>query len=229
MLAATPGSESRMPRTLAIPGTVVLVVILVFVETPGWAVVPLDFIGIPSPGDVVKLIDSLTRKDSSTSMEVKQGKTVGQGKLLVARTRVEVAMDRSSHNWRGPVEVHMTVPSDVTYSVNLAAIRAEHIRVNPKSRLLIVTMPAVQVEDVTPLLPELKTENNFKRCRFRRFDADASRELQNTMLKEDYQNRARKEGEAHIPEVRQQAREALCNLLSTLLRANCPDIRVRVE
>jgi hypothetical protein len=218
-----------MPRTPATPGTIALVTILILGTTLVRAVVPLDLIGLPGPTDVVKLIDSLTRKDSSTQVEVKLGKTVAEGKLLVARMRVEVEMERSSRNWRGPVEVHMTVPSDISYSVNLAAIRAEHIRVQEKERLLIVRMPTPEVEDVTPLLPKLRTENTFKRCRFRRFDADASRELQNTMLKEDYQLRARKEGQAHLPEVRDQARGALRDLLQTLLRANCPDIRVRVE
>src|SRR5262245_64976737 len=41
---------------------------------------------LPSPTDVVKLIDVLTKKDSATSVDVKLGKTVGQGKLLIATT-----------------------------------------------------------------------------------------------------------------------------------------------
>src|SRR5262249_39171804 len=159
-----------------------------------------------------------TTTDSSTTMQLKLGDTVSQGKLLVARTRVEVAMDRSSRNWRGPVQVHMTVPTDVSYSVNLAAIRPEHIRVDAKQRLLIVTMPAPEVEDVTPLLTELKSEDKFKFARFRRLDGDASRQVQNAMLREDYQLRARKEGEARLPEVRERARVALGELLQTLLR-----------
>src|SRR5205085_12097768 len=117
--------------------------------TPAGAVLPLEVLGLPSPTDVVKLLDALTKKDSSTSMQVKVGETVSQGKLLVARTRVEVALERSSRNWRGRVRVHMTVPSDISYSVNLAAIRPEHIRVDAGRRLLVVTMPDPQVEDVT--------------------------------------------------------------------------------
>jgi hypothetical protein len=218
-----------MPRKLVPFGTPALVAALVLGVTPARAVIPLEVIGLPSPTDVVKVLDALTRKDSATSVEVKPGSIVGQGKLLVARTRVEVAMERSSRNWRGPVEVHMTVPSDVSYSVNLAAIRAEDIRVDAGRRLLIVTMPAPQVEDVTPVLTALKAENKFKHARFRRFDGDACHELQNAMLKEDYQLHARKEGEARIPEVRKQARAALQELLQTLLRANGPEIQVQVE
>jgi hypothetical protein len=229
MPAAPAAQDSRMPRNLVIPGTLALVALLLPPAAPAPAVVPLDMIGLPGPTDVVHLIDTLTRKDSETSVEVKLGKPVSQGKLLVARTRVEVAMERSTRNWRGPVQVHMTVPSDISYSINLAAIRAENIRVDAKKRLLVVTMPPPEVEDVTPLLPKVTAENSFKRCRFRRFDADACRELQNTMLKEDYQLRARKEGEARLTEVREQARAALADLLETLLRVNCPGIRVRVE
>jgi hypothetical protein len=218
-----------MARTLATAGTAALATTLLLAVTPVRAIIPVDLLGLPSPTDVVKLIDTLTRKDSSTTVEVKQGETVSQGKLLVARTRVEVTMERSSRNWRGHVQVHMTVPTDVSYAVNLAAIRPEHVRVDARRRLLSVTMPDPQVEAVTPLLPDLKTEDTFKRARFRRFDADASRELQNVMLKEDYQQRARKEGEARLPEVREQAKAALQELLQTLLRPNCPDIRVQVE
>jgi hypothetical protein len=218
-----------MACKLAVFGTAAVAALLMLGPAPLRAVLPLDVIGLPSPTDVVKLLDYLTTKDSSTNVEVKLGDTVSQGKLLVARTRIEVAMDRSSRNWRGPVEVHMTVPTDVSYSVNLAAIRPEHIRVDAQKRLLIVTMPDPEVEDVTPILTELKSEDKFKRARFRRLDGDASRHIQNAMLREDYQQRARKEGEVHLPQVRDRARTALQGLLQTLLRPNCPDVRVRVE
>lgn len=215
-----------MVRLLAMAGAIALLA----APSPASAqVLILEMLGLPSPTDVVKMIDGLTRKDSATSMDAKLGATVAQGKLLVARTRVEVTLERSTRNWRGVVEAHLTVPTDVTFSVNLATIRPEHIRVDSKRRLLTVTMPPPQVEDVTPLLPEMKVENSFRRGRFKRFDADASRELLNTMLKEDYQLRARKEGEARLPQVRQEARAALEGLLQTLLRANCPDVRVQAE
>jgi hypothetical protein len=218
-----------MARKLVLVGALAPLVILVLTTIPAGAVLPLDAFALPSPTDVVRLVDMLTRKDSTTSVEVKLGPTVGQGKLLVARTRVEVVMERTTRNWRGPVKVQMTVPTAVSYSVNLAAIRPEHIRPDTAHRLLIVTMPTPQVEDVTPLLTEVKTQKTFGRCRFRRLDSDAGREVQNVMLLEDYQRRARKEGEAHLDEVREPARAALQELLRALLGANCPGVQVRVE
>jgi hypothetical protein len=218
-----------MPRKLAALGATALVMAWMLAGATAWAILPTDLLGLPSPTEVVRVIDTLTRKDSDTDVQVKLGKAVGQGKLLVSQMHVEVVMDRSSRNWRGRVAVHMTVPTDISYSVNLTTIRTEHIRIDPKQRLLIVTMPPPQVEAVTPVLPDLKSENTFKHCRFRRFDADACRDLQNSMLKEDYQDRARKEGESRLPEVRNQARAAVGELLKTLLRTNCPDIQVRVE
>jgi hypothetical protein len=215
-----------MVRKLA-AATLALAVLLG--ATPAPAVLPLEVFGLPSPTDVVRLLDALTRKDSSTSVEVKPGTPVRQGKLLVARSRLEVVLERSSRNWRGQVHVHLSVPSDVTYSLDLADIRPEHVRVDAGRRLLIVALPAVRVEDVTPVLTSLKAEDKFKHARFRRFDGDASREMQNAMLKEDYQLHARKEGEARLPEVREQARAALEELLQALLRPGCPDIQVRVE
>src|SRR5262245_30185652 len=145
---------------------------------------PLDLIvpGLPSPGDVIKVIDALTKKDSDTSVSVKLGDTVSQGKLLIARTSVDVQMERSSRNWRGRVVVTMTVPSESTYSVNLVEIRAEHVRLDPKRKAIVVAMPRPRVEDVTPLLGDLKADSAFKRARFKRLDADTGRALQNEML-----------------------------------------------
>src|SRR5690242_10816082 len=164
---------------------------------------PLDLLvpGLPSPTDVVKLIDLLTQKDSSTSMDVKVGTTTGQGKLLVARTRVNVAMERTSRNWRGPVVVRMTVPSDISYSLDLARSRPEHIRLDAAKRRLIVTMPTPEVEAVTPLLPAVQIDNAFRRARFKLLDRDTSRNLQNVMLREDYQARARTAGVDQLPAI----------------------------
>jgi hypothetical protein len=123
----------------------------------------------------------------------------------------------------------MTVPTAITYSVNLAAIRPEHVHPDPRHSVVVVVMPTPQVEEVTPLLAELKTDNTFGKCRFRRWDRGASRELQNEMLLGDYQRRARKEGEARLDEVRGPARAALQQLLQALLAANFPGVQVRVE
>jgi hypothetical protein len=195
------------------------------------AVGPLDLVvpGLPSPNDVVRLIDSLTRVDSTTSVDVKLGSTVGQGKLLIARTRVDVVMERSSRNWRGQVVVHLTVPSDVSYSVDLSEIRPEHIRLDTKERLLIIAMPTPKVEDVTPVLSGVKTDNKFKRARFKFMDRETSHELQNVMLKEDYLARARKAAEERAGEIRQKGRGVLEAFLRRLLAGPCPGVKVVVE
>jgi hypothetical protein len=191
--------------------------------------VPLELLGLPSPGDVVKVIDNLTKKDSDTSVNVKVGATVSQGKLLIARTSVDVQMERSSRNWRGRVVVTMTVPTEITYSVNLADIRAEHVRLDPKRKAIVIAMPKPRVEDVTPLLADLKADNTFKRARFKRLDADTGRALQNEMLRHDYQQKARKRGEERIDAVREQGREVLQAFLEQLLRGTAPGARVIVE
>jgi Protein of unknown function (DUF4230) len=184
---------------------------------------------LPSPADVVKVIDHLTKKDSETSVDVKLGKTTRQGKLLVARTKVDVGMERSSRNWRGRVVVHMTVPSEVSYSVDLTTIRPEHIRLEEKSRRLIVAMPTPQVEAVTPALPEVRVKNDFNQARFKRLDGDTSRELQNVMLREDYQAKARKKAEEQLPQIRDQGRVALEAFLQKMLIGSFPGLKVVVE
>jgi hypothetical protein len=218
-----------MIRKRATLTSATLVVAWLLATAAAPAFVGLELLGLSSPVDVVRLIDALTHKDSATTLDVKLGETVGQGKLLVARTQVEVALERTSRNWRGPVSVHMTLPSTITYTLDLTSLRPEHIRIDAARGLVVVAMPALEVEDVTPMLTELKAEDTYKGARFRRLDGDASRSLENTMLKEDYQTRARIEGEDRLLQVHEQARTALQDLLRTLLRPSCPGVQVRVE
>jgi hypothetical protein len=184
---------------------------------------------MPSAGDVVKLIDALTKKDSPTDVDVKLGKTAGQGKLLVARTKVDVAMERTSRNWRGKVRVQMKVPTEITYAIDLTRIRPGDVRVDASKRAVVVRMPPPTVEDVTPDLPAVTHESGYRAARFRLLDRDTSRELQNAMLLHDYQAKARAAGDAAAAKVRPQDREALRQLLRTLLRGTAPGVDVIVE
>jgi hypothetical protein len=184
---------------------------------------------LPSPGDVIKVIDALTKKDSDTTVDVETSKAVNQGKLLVARMRVHIALERSSRNWRGRVSVTTKVPSEITYTIDLAQIRPEHIRVDAKRHLLIVKMPPLQVESVAPLLAKMESERKYKRGRFRFFDADTVRQLENAILKEDYLAKAREVGREQLPDVREQSRATLQNFLQQVLRRSAPGVRVVVE
>jgi hypothetical protein len=184
---------------------------------------------LPSPTDVVKVLDALTRKDSDTKVDLKVGDAVSQGRLLVARSRVDVSIQRSSRNWRGRVNVLMTVPSEATYSVDLSEIKPQHVRIDPARRTLTVTMPEPRVEAVTPVLSDVKTEQKFQSARFRRFDRNVARELQNAILTADYQTKARTAAEAQLPDVRKVGRLPLQQLLERLLQPTCPGLRVVVE
>ncbi len=215
-----------MNRVLA--GVALLLLVQFVAPPPCWPIGPLGFV-LPSPGDVVSLIDTLTKRDSRTNVDVRKAQTFSQGKLLVARTKVDVALERSSRNWRGQVLVQMTVPTEISYSIDLQEIRPSHITLDAENRLLIVAMPPLKVEDVTPLLSSLKAENTYKRARFRRIDNNVSKDLQNTLLTHDYQARARKHGEENIASVREQARTSLQDLLQRLLGRSCPGVKVVVD
>lgn len=190
---------------------------------------PLLLLGVPSPGDVIKLIDSLTKNDSSTKVDVKLGATVQHGKLLVARGKVDVALERSSKNWRGRVQVQMQVPTEISYSVDLAGLKREHVRLDAAKRVLVVRMPAVKVEDVTPTLPAVTHEDKYKAARFKFFDKDTSRELQNAMLLHDYQAKAREAGEAAVGQVREESKAAFGKFLEKLLAGTAAGVKVVVE
>jgi hypothetical protein len=219
-----------MPHGIA-KGVLAVVVLAVLGGAVHAWIGPLDLVapGLPSPTDVVKLIDTLTKKDSNTTVDVKFDKTVSQGKLLVARTRVNVSMERTSRNWRGPVIVQLKIPSDISFSVDLSEIRPEHIRLDASKRELIVAMPKPRVEDVTPVLADVKTENTYRRARFKFLDKDTSRDLQNTMLTGDYLDRARQQGEKQLPDVRKQGRGVLEAFLQRLLQGSLAGVKVVVE
>jgi hypothetical protein len=220
-----------MIRKVALIVGLTVAVHLGLICTPARAVGPLNLLvpGLPGPGDVISIIDHLTKNVSDTTVDVKLGKTICQGKLLIARTKVDVCLERSSKNWRGRVLAHMTVPTEITYSIDLAQIRPEHIRLEPRNRQLILTMPEPKVEDVTPLLPGVKSENTFRACRFKRCDKSTSFELQNAMLLHDFQAKAREVAESSVPKIREQGRVALEQLLQKLLETTAHGIKVVVE
>src|SRR4051812_47227705 len=216
-----------MSRTAAAYALGILGLLLLASSAPAQAVLLAPL--LPSPNDVVRGIDSLTRKDSNTTIDVKLGKTTSQGKLLVARTRVDVALERSSRNWRGRVTVAMTVPSDVSYSIDLTQIKPQHVRPDPENGQLVVVMPTPRVEAVTPLLQEIKIDNNYRTARIKFLDKDTSRELQNVMLREDYQGKARRKAEANLPQAREQGKAALEGFLQKLLGPSFPGTKVVVK
>jgi hypothetical protein len=213
-----------MPRWIA------MVLLLAHTVTPDRAhcQAPLPLL-LPGPTDIVALIDALTKKDSDTSVDVKLKRTFGQGKLLVARARVDVAMERSSRNWRGRVLVRMSVPSEISYAIDLSDIRPDHVRVEADGRRLVIAMPAPKVEDVTPMLDAVRADNTFKAARFRLFDSATSQSLQNAMLTHDYLIRAREVGAQQAAKVREQGRAALQEFLRKLLEGPCPGVEVVVE
>jgi hypothetical protein len=142
---------------------------------------------------------------------------------------MDVGLERSSRNWRGRVVVHLVVPTKVSYSVDLAEIHPEHIQIHKKDRVVIVKMPLPHVEDVTPILGKVKTVNTCKWARFKGIDKPMLRELENTMLKEDYLSHARQVGETNVEEVRKQGGEVLRVFLQRLVDAACPGMQVVVE
>ena len=219
-----------MTRWIATALFAVLALVGLRSELHAW-IGPLDIVlpGLPLPTDVVRVIDNLTKHDSDTTVEVKFGSTVSQGKLLVARMRVDVTLERTSKNWRGQVLVQLVVPSDVSFSVDLSEIRPEHIRLDVKQRCLIIAMPMPKVEDVTPLLTEVKRENTFRRARFKFLDKDTTHQLQNTMLTEDFLIHARGKGAMHVEEIRKEGRDVLQTFLQRLLQGSAPGVNVVVE
>lgn len=205
------------------------VLVLALIAAPAYAALPLLALELIGPTDVIGLIDHLTKSETPTSVDVQVGAMVSQGKLLVGRLKVNVTMERSSRNWRGQVMSQLTVPTEISYAIELSGIRPEHVRLDVKNKLLVVTMPAPRVESVTPVLAEVKQENTFRAARFRMLDRHVGTEMQNTMLLHDYQARAREAGESHAAAMRAEGRTRLQGLLQTLMAKSCPGLIVLVE
>lgn len=190
---------------------------------------PLPFLVMPGPTDVVTALDYLTRKDSTTAVNLKAGQMVSSGKLLVGQLRVDVHLARSSRNWRGKVSSSLRVPTEIRYAIRLTDVQSSHVRVDANSRTLYVRLPALQVETVTPLLTEVERQAIYRGARFKLFDSGTSTELQHSMLLHDFQESARKLGNQSAPLVRDLARARLRQLLEILLRPAYPGLTVRVE
>jgi hypothetical protein len=71
-----------MTRRIATALFAVLVLTCLRGQLHAW-IGPLDIVvpSLPSPTDVLKVIDNLSKQDSNTTVEVKFGSTVSQGKL----------------------------------------------------------------------------------------------------------------------------------------------------
>ncbi|MFQ3594412.1 MAG: hypothetical protein SNJ82_14635 [Gemmataceae bacterium] len=190
---------------------------------------PLPWLVMPGPTDVVSLIDHLTRKDSTIDVNVKAGQMVSSGKLLIGQLRVNVNLARTSRNWRGKVTSTLRVPAEIRYAIRLTDVQASTIRIEPNHRLVVVQLPKIYVETVTPLLPETQREEVYRGLRFKLIDWRLSTEMQHAMLLHDFQDVARKLGEGNAPLVRDLARAGLRQLLELLLTPAYPGITVRVE
>ncbi|MBY0228099.1 MAG: DUF4230 domain-containing protein [Gemmataceae bacterium] len=184
---------------------------------------------LPGPSDVVSLIDALTTKDGKAGVRIKAGKLAGSGKLLVARLRLDVALDQSSRNWRGTVTVRLTVPSEASYVVDLADLKPEHVRFDEAAKTLRIRMPDPKVEQVSPDLSGVKREDKYTANRWRFLDARTGDKMQNALLRHDYQEKARKVAEASAPSARNEARPRVEAFLKTLLEKARPGLAVSVE
>jgi hypothetical protein len=190
---------------------------------------PLPLLLLPGPTDVIAAVDYLTKKESAVAVQVKTGKLVSSGKLLVGQVRADIHLQRTSRNWRGQVSSSLIVPSEIRYVVNLTDLQAAAIRTDAVTRTLYVRMPPVRVETVTPLLPEVQKDVTYRGVRFRLLDAPVATELQHAMLLHDYQSVARQRGESQSPLMRDVARARLRQLLETLLLPAFPGLSVQVE
>ena len=213
-----------MSKRLFVLSAVVFIAALCPPSPAGVPLIP----GVTSPTYIIKLIDALTRRDKPTLVEATHGATLQEGKLLVARKKMDVRLERSSHNWRGRMVVTLIVPSDITYTVDLRAIRAEHLRLDESKTKVVVTMPTPCVEDVVPMLTEITVDDGFRHARTKLLDRKVALQLQNDMLKKDLLPQTRLIAEC-TPDVREQARQALGELLTKVFAGAGVRLEVVVE
>ena len=203
--------------------------LLLFACIPAFpSAIPLPLLLVVDPKILLDLVDGLTRRDTETVGSATQGPIVREGKLIVARRKMDVKLERSSYNWRGRVNVVLKVPSEVTYTIDLKSLRAEHLRIDEEANTVVVTMPEPRIEDVVPTLTAVKVDDAFRQARAKFIDKKVAVELQNAMLKKDLLPHARKLAECP-PEVREQAREAFGELLEKVFGAAGVKLDVIVE
>jgi hypothetical protein len=178
--------------------------------------------------EVVKYAEEATRSDSPTVTKARLRQTIGEQKLQVSKTSLDVNLEKSTSNWRGSVRVLMDVPCEITWAMDLSQISQAHLRLDPGRRVLYVKAPPVHVETVSPLIEKMHLRSEFGWARSRFVDVKTVQNLE-ADLRSECRGEARSRAEKETDSVRKQGQAALQDFLRKAFKGAGIDMEVIVE
>ena len=176
-----------------------------------------------------QVLDSVTRKDSPTNVQVKKEASEPRSEWIVHRVKASVWVERTSANYLGEIAVRVTIPCYLEYAFDLSQMKHENFRYDPVRRLLVVDMPAVYIREPLPILADMKIEPKYKGLRNVVLDAEAIQGLEATVLRQDYQPAAREVGQSELATAQRRGRDLLQEYLQGVFKQAGADIEVIVR
>jgi hypothetical protein len=178
--------------------------------------------------ELVKLVEKTTRSDTPMVVKARLRQTIGEQKLQVSKTNLDVNMEKSTSNWRGSIRVVMDVPCEITWTMDLSQINPSHLRLDAGRRVLYVKAPPIHVESVSPVLEKMEFRSEFGWGRSRYVDVKMVQSLE-ANLRSGCRSEARSRAEKEADSVRKQGQAALQEFLRKVFKGAGVDLEVIVE
>lgn len=176
-----------------------------------------------------ELLDAATTRESNTTLQATLKGSETRSEWIVHRLKADIWVERSSSNYLGQIGAKVSIPCQIEFALDLAAVRHGQMRYDESRRLLIVDLPAVYIRKPIPELSEMKIEPYFKGLRGMLLDSEKMRRLQDELVKVDYLPAARDAALGEHAAAQRKARELMQEFLQTMLRKTGNDIEVVVR
>jgi hypothetical protein len=184
---------------------------------------------LPYVQAVHQILDSVTSRDSATTINVKQELSEPRSEWIVHRVKARVWVERTSSNYLGEIDVRVTIPCYIEFGFDLSQLKRENMRYDAARKLLIVDLPPVYIRDPIPLLADMKIEPKYKGLRNVVLDTESMQALQATVLKQDYQPAAKEVGMTELSKAQIRARDMMQDYLQNIFRQAGSDVEVIVR
>jgi hypothetical protein len=180
----------------------------------------------PTPDYVLEMLDALTTTTSGPRKKASLLSGSGQQELIVYKGRVQVSLEGESSNFRGAVEVKVSMAADVHFTIDLD--RVELAGWDRQRRVLKVKLPPVKVGPVSRDEDSRDVRVAYRRGRFALYDGDTAREVEASLLREKFNDQAREAAADRRPDAEKQARAVVRDFLWKFLHLNGSDIVIEV-
>lgn len=175
------------------------------------------------------VLDIATTRENPVVTRSRLAYSEASSEWVIHRIKANVWVEKTSSNYLGQIGVRVSIPCQVEFSIDMAAVRYGPIWFDADRRQLTIELPPVAIREPIPILSEMKVETSYRGLRGVLLDAEKTRRLQEELVREDYTPAAREAALDVYPFAQQRAREQVQSLLQRLFREAGSDIEVVVR